>query len=50
VWVDTFNVPSRGSIDVIADFTDPMIRGMSVFHCHLLNHEDKGMMAKVLFK
>ncbi|PYV50576.1 MAG: hypothetical protein DMG98_27665 [Acidobacteria bacterium] len=23
---------------------------MSVFHCHLLNHEDKGMMAKILFK
>ena len=22
---------------------------MSVFHCHLLNHEDKAMMAKILF-
>jgi hypothetical protein len=31
------------------DFTDPVIKGMSVFHCHLLNHADKGMMAKVLF-
>ena len=50
VWVDTFNVPYRGSIDVIVDVTDPVIRGMAVFHCHLLNHEDKGMMAKVLFK
>jgi FtsP/CotA-like multicopper oxidase with cupredoxin domain len=50
MWLDTVNVPYRGSIDVILDFTDPVIKGMSVFHCHLLNHEDKGMMAKILFK
>src|SRR6201998_4215041 len=50
VWLDTVNVPHGGSVDVIMDFTDPVIRGMSVFHCHLLNHEDKGMMAKILFE
>ncbi len=50
VWLDTVNVPIGGSVDVIMDFTDPVIRGMSVFHCHLLNHEDKGMMAKILFE
>jgi suppressor of ftsI len=49
-WLDTVNVPVAGSVDVILDFTDPVIKGMSVFHCHLLNHEDKGMMAKILFK
>ncbi len=49
-WLDTVNVPFAGSVDVILDFTDPVIKGMSVFHCHLLNHEDKGMMAKILFK
>ena len=49
-WLDTVNVPYRSSVDVILDFTDPVIKGMSVFHCHLLNHEDKGMMAKILFK
>jgi FtsP/CotA-like multicopper oxidase with cupredoxin domain len=49
-WLDTVNVPYRGSVDTIMDFTDPVIRGMSVFHCHLLNHEDKGMMAKILFE
>jgi len=27
-----------------------VIRGMSLFHCHLLNHEDKGMMAKIVFE
>ncbi|MGA8875719.1 MAG: multicopper oxidase family protein [Candidatus Korobacteraceae bacterium] len=50
-WLDTVNVPyDGGSVDLIMDFTDPIIRGMSVFHCHLLTHEDKGMMAKILFK
>jgi FtsP/CotA-like multicopper oxidase with cupredoxin domain len=49
-WLDTVNVPVAGTVDVILDFTDPVIKGMSVFHCHLLNHEDKGMMAKILFK
>jgi len=49
-WLDTVNVPLGGSADVVMDFTNPVIRGMSVFHCHLLNHEDKGMMAKILFE
>ena len=50
VWLDTVNVPTGGSVDVVMDFTDPVIKGMSLFHCHLLNHEDKGMMAKILFE
>jgi FtsP/CotA-like multicopper oxidase with cupredoxin domain len=50
-WLDTVNVPyGNGSVDLIMDFTDPLIRGMSLFHCHLLSHEDKGMMAKILFE
>jgi FtsP/CotA-like multicopper oxidase with cupredoxin domain len=49
-WLDTVNVAPEGSVDLIMDFTDPIIRGMSVFHCHLLKHEDKGMMAKILFQ
>jgi FtsP/CotA-like multicopper oxidase with cupredoxin domain len=49
-WLDTVNVPVRGTVDVVMDFTNPLIKGMSLFHCHLLNHEDKGMMAKILFE
>ena len=49
-WLDTVNVPVGGTVDVILDFTEPVIKGMAVFHCHLLNHEDKGMMAKILLK
>jgi suppressor of ftsI len=50
VWLDTVNVPYGGTVDLVMDFTNPVIKGMSVFHCHLLNHEDKGMMAKILFE
>jgi suppressor of ftsI len=49
-WLDTVNVPTRGSVDLVMDFSDPIIRGTSLFHCHLLNHEDKGMMAKIVFR
>ena len=50
-WLDTVNVPyDKGTVDLVMDFTDPIIKGMSLFHCHLLSHEDKGMMAKILFQ
>jgi suppressor of ftsI len=49
-WLDTVNVPYGGAVDLVMDFTVPVIRGMSVFHCHLLSHEDKGMMAKIVFE
>jgi suppressor of ftsI len=49
-WMDTVNVEPGASVDLIMDFTDPIIRGLSLFHCHLLKHEDKGMMAKILFQ
>jgi FtsP/CotA-like multicopper oxidase with cupredoxin domain len=48
--LDAAEAPVEGSTDLMMDFTDPIIRGVSVFHCHLLSHEDKGMMAKILFK
>jgi hypothetical protein len=37
-------------VEVILDFTDLAIRGMSGISLPSLNHEDKGMMAKILFK
>jgi len=39
-WLDTVNVPVQGNVDLMMDFTDPIIRGVSLFHCHLLSHED----------
>jgi FtsP/CotA-like multicopper oxidase with cupredoxin domain len=29
------------------DFRDPNIVGTFVYHCHLLEHEDKGMMGTI---
>ncbi len=55
-WSDSFIVPHRtgigktstpGSIVALMDFRDPIIRGEFVFHCHILDHEDAGMMAKI---
>jgi FtsP/CotA-like multicopper oxidase with cupredoxin domain len=50
LWLDTVNVPYEDSVDVIMDFTESGFGGMPFFHCHLLNHEDQGMMARSLFQ
>jgi FtsP/CotA-like multicopper oxidase with cupredoxin domain len=51
---DTVNVPyfngrtlAYPSIRVRMDFRDPNTIGMFPYHCHLLEHEDKGMMGSI---
>ena len=50
---DTYNVPFWSGhgpyprIKVRMDFRDPNIAGTFVYHCHILDHEDAGMMAKI---
>ena len=49
---DTFSVPPAtevgpGSLRVVIPFTDPVIAGKFVYHCHAVDHEDKGMMGVV---
>jgi FtsP/CotA-like multicopper oxidase with cupredoxin domain len=57
-WLDTVDVPQQsrrfGSrlhapsrAVLLIDFRDPTIRGTFLFHCHILDHEDGGMMAKI---
>ncbi len=56
-WLDTFDLSPEGigvtgqlvpsQTVVLIDFRDPTIRGTFLFHCHILDHEDGGMMAKV---
>ena len=46
---DTITIPSRigdkpGSVELKIPFTDPVIAGRFVFHCHVTKREDKGMM------
>jgi suppressor of ftsI len=45
--IDTMRVPERGEVKLRMAFTDKMILGQFVFHCHVLRHEDKGMMAQI---
>jgi FtsP/CotA-like multicopper oxidase with cupredoxin domain len=51
---DTVNVPyynGRGlaypSVRIRMDFRDPNTVGTFVYHCHLLEHEDNGMMGLI---
>jgi FtsP/CotA-like multicopper oxidase with cupredoxin domain len=51
---DTVNVPyfngrtlTYPSVRVRMDFRDPNTIGMFPYHCHLLEHEDKGMMGSI---
>jgi len=49
---DTFSVPPArngklGEARLIIPFTNPEIVGRFVFHCHVVKHEDKGMMMTV---
>jgi FtsP/CotA-like multicopper oxidase with cupredoxin domain len=56
-WLDTFDLSPEGigiagqlipsQTKVLIDFRDPTIRGTFLFHCHILDHEDGGMMAKI---
>ncbi len=57
IWRDTLNVPPRtktvhghyvpGKATIVVDFRDPIVRGTFVYHCHILDHEDQGMMAVI---
>jgi FtsP/CotA-like multicopper oxidase with cupredoxin domain len=49
---DTFSIPpatdsGSGVLKVVIPFTDLVIVGRFVFHCHAVDHEDKGMMGVV---
>ena len=49
---DTVSIPpateqSSGVLKVVIPFTDPVIVGRFVYHCHAVDHEDKGMMGVI---
>jgi FtsP/CotA-like multicopper oxidase with cupredoxin domain len=45
VWLDTAIVPRKGSITFRSRFLD--FTGRFALHCHMMNHEDLGMMQVV---
>jgi FtsP/CotA-like multicopper oxidase with cupredoxin domain len=51
---DTVNIPyfsgrslTYPSVRLRLDFRDPNIVGTFLYHCHILEHEDKGMMGSI---
>jgi FtsP/CotA-like multicopper oxidase with cupredoxin domain len=44
-WQDTIQLPTRGQVVIRMRFLNYL--GKYPFHCHILNHEDHGMMANV---
>ena len=45
IWRDVVNVPAEGSVVVRIRFDD--FAGRTVYHCHILDHEDLGMMGVI---
>jgi FtsP/CotA-like multicopper oxidase with cupredoxin domain len=41
-WKDAVNVPKHETVRFVVRFDD--FPGKWMFHCHILNHEDQGMM------
>jgi FtsP/CotA-like multicopper oxidase with cupredoxin domain len=55
-YQDTVNLPFAtrkngklvpGEVTVIIPFTNPVILGEFVYHCHIVQHADQGMMANI---
>ncbi len=44
-WQDVVNIPANGKVKILIAFED--FTGKSVFHCHVLDHEDLGMMGVI---
>jgi FtsP/CotA-like multicopper oxidase with cupredoxin domain len=47
IWHDTLPVPTGKRIFIIVNFVAEEQLGRYVFHCHILKHEDLGMMAPI---
>lgn len=43
-WKDTINVPAKSSLKAVARFDEP---GRWLYHCHILEHAEGGMMGEV---
>ena len=45
-WYDTVDLPVRKTVKIRIPFVG--VKGKTVYHCHILDHEDMGMMGTVL--
>ena len=47
-WKDTINIAARSTVDLIVDFAPrPGAAGDWMYHCHILEHAERGMMGDV---
>lgn len=44
-WQDVVNVKAYETVDILVPFND--YAGKTVYHCHILDHEDQGMMGMI---
>lgn len=47
-YQDVVNLPVQSTVKILIPFTNPVIVGEFVYHCHIVAHEDLGMMGTVL--
>jgi FtsP/CotA-like multicopper oxidase with cupredoxin domain len=47
IWHDTMPIDAQGRVFLIINFDAEEQIGRFVFHCHILEHEDSGLMAPV---
>ncbi len=45
--LDSVIVPMWGEVKIRMRFDNPVIVGQFMYHCHILEHEDRGMMANI---
>lgn len=47
-WNDTINVPTKSEVTLQVDFRErPGATGSWLYHCHILEHAERGMMGEV---
>ena len=46
-WHDTIPLPAAGCVFVVMNFDAQEKVGRFVFNCHILDHEDNGLMAPI---
>ncbi len=44
-WKDTWDVPPRSTVTVVSDLSNP---GHWMYHCHILEHAEDGMMGEMM--
>lgn len=49
-YQDTQTTPVRGEVKLLIPFTNPVIAGKFIYHCHIMGHEDNGMMATIVVR